>query len=114
MKKLIIISGLVVLLLNALCGLVFSNYEVGNVVATSIVVFMNTILLYSLHIVTMKDAFKMSFSIIFIILGFLLFIFGLFAPRQFENNWFFLLCIITYAIEILFILTTNHISKQNM
>lgn len=59
----------------------------------------------------LKDGFRYSLNCLFIGIGFVEFILGLFAPERFEDNGFLVLVIFTFLLEVALLLGANYISK---
>ena len=111
MKKVILISGVILLVVNILLGLIISAYALLNVGINCGVIALTTALIYSLNIVRLKDAFVVSFTILFSLLGFAEFLMGLFAGDKLENNWWLILVIISTAFELIVLLIATKVSK---
>lgn len=111
MKKVILISGVILLVVNILLGLIISAYDPLNAGINCGVIALTTALFYSLNIVRLKDAFVVSFTILFSLLGFVEFLMGLFAGDKLENNWWLILVIISTAFELIVLLIATKVSK---
>lgn len=96
MKNLFLIIGGLCLVANLVIGLVVSSYAMFNIVVNSIVIVVNTILMYALAGSSVKDAFKISMICIFPLFGLIEFVLGAKAPDTFEDNW--------YVVGVTFIL----------
>lgn len=112
MKKGLLIFGLIFLISNILIGLIVSSYETFNVCLTSVVIIATTLLLEWLSSSNLKDAFKISLTVLFSFLGLVEFVLGLIAPAQFENNWYLVVIIVLIIIESLFVISSSLASKH--
>ncbi len=112
MKKGLLIFGIILLISNILIGLIVSSYETFNVCLTSVVIVATTLLLGWLSSSNLKDAFKISLTVLFSFLGFVEFVLGLVAPSQFEDNWYLVIIIVLIIIESLFVISSSLASKH--
>lgn len=112
MKNLTVIIGVILLMLNVICGLILTGYTLFNVCLTSAVIVITTILLCLLQVVKMKDAFAISLGFLFSFMGMVEFVLGSMSPEQVTDNGHFLTIIVLLAIEVSIILICNYISKN--
>lgn len=113
MKRLIILTAVILLVLNALLGLITTAYQSTNVYLNSAVILLSGIALWVVSTTHMKDAFKVSLTSLFAIIGVIEYILGFFAPTEWSNNWFAVLVIAILALEIIFVLVTNIVTNKN-
>lgn len=114
MKRLIIITTIILLVVNGLLGLILTTYHSINFYLNSGVILLTGILLVIISSTHLKDAFKISLYSLFTIVGGIEYILGFFAPEEWNNNWFIILVLAVSAIEIIIILLTNYvINKTN-
>lgn len=113
MKNITLITGLILLLTNILIGLVLSAYQPFNIVVSSIVIIATTALIYSMRCMTLKDAFYISLTGIFGIVGIIAFVLGLFAPQRFADNWYLIVIFLLIAFEAIMLLIAHKTSKTN-
>ena len=114
MKKLIILITVILLIANALLGVILSGYGSLNVYLNSAIILINGIILYSLYIINLKDAFRYSLTSIFGFVAIVEYALGFCAPTDYENNWFAIFLIITLAVEILIIISVNFVTSKNL
>ena len=113
MKNITLITGIVLLVANLLFGSILSVYPSFNMWLNCGVIAATTVLVYTLSIITLKDAFRISLSMLFGIFGFIAFILGLFAPQQYTDNWYLIAIILIVAFEAI-ILTIAHIISKTI
>ena len=113
MKKLIILTTIILLVVNGLLGLILTAYHSTNVYLNSAVILLTGIVLWMVSYTNLKDAFKISLTSLFAVVGGIEFILGFFAPAEWSNNWFAILVIVVLAIEIIFVLLTNFVTNKN-
>lgn len=112
MKKIIILSSIILLVANLLFGAILSFYGGYNVVLSSMVIVATGILLYLTDTIHLKDGYKISLMLLFTIAGALELILSLFAPNRVVDNWWLILVIILITIEVLLLIITNVISHK--
>lgn len=111
MKNITLIIGIILFVANLLFGSILSFYPSFNMWLNCGVIAATTILIYMLGIITLRDGFRISLSMLFGILGFIDFFLGLFAPQHYENNWYLITIIVIVAFEAILLTITLIISK---
>ena len=114
MKRLIILTTIILLVVNGLLGLILTAYQSTNVYLNSAVILLTGIVLWVVSSTNLKDAFKISLTSLFAVVGGIEYILGFFAPAEWSNNWFAILVIAILAIEIVFVLLTNYVTNKNI
>lgn len=112
MKKIILLGGLTLLVMNLLFGAILSIYESFNITISSGVITINTVILYLTNCIKLKDGFKISISILFTLLGIVGYLLSLFASRSFEDNWYLLLTIFIMGFETMVLFVTYVVSNK--
>ena len=112
MRNITLITGFILLVANLLFGSILSSYPAFNMWLNSGVIVANTVLIYALSIITLRDAFKISLSFLFGVLGFIVFVLGLFAPQQYTDNWYLIAIVLIVAFEAIILTITHIISKK--
>lgn len=113
MKSLTLIVSLILIVVNILAGLILKDYHIENVVMTSIVLIVNTLLLWWVARSDMKDGFKISYHILFPILGFIEFILAIVAPSRWENNYFLIGIILCLAFQAIMVFAAIKTTQHN-
>jgi hypothetical protein len=113
MKRLIILTTIILLVVNGLLGLILPTYQSINVYLNSAVILLSGIVLWVVSSTHLKDAFKISLTSLFAIIGVIEYILGFFAPNEWSNNWFAIFVIVILAIEIIIVLVTNLVTNKN-
>lgn len=99
MKKTFLVLGGLLVLINTSIGIIFSSYNLFNMLIADASVILSTLLLFGLYQSSMADGFKMGFTILFAITGFIRFICAVIMPEQLNDNLPLLFFIIFFAIE---------------
>ena len=95
MKRLIILTTIILLVVNGLLGLILTAYQSTNVYLNSAVILLTGIVLLVVSSTNLKDAFKISLTSLFAAVGGIEYILGFFAPAEWSNNWFAILVLLT-------------------
>lgn len=112
MKRTIIVISLLWLVVNLLLGMLLSAYSWINVAASSVVIIATTLLLWLTNFIMMKDAFKVSLTILFILIGLMEYGIACFMPQHFEDNWGVISIVILIAIQVAVLFITSVTSKK--
>ena len=112
MKRIIILSSAVLLVANLLLGLMLSFYGGYNVAMSSFVIVGTGVLLYLIHTLNLKDAYKISLTLLFAIAGCLEFLLSLISPNRFTDNWWLIIVILLMAFEAIMLIVTSTISNK--
>lgn len=112
MKRIIILSSLVLLIANLLFGAILSSYGAYNVAMSSLVVVATAALLYLTDSLNLKDGYKVSLFLIFSVVGILDFFLSLIAPNRFVDNWWLILVVGLLAFEAIMLIITNTVSNK--
>lgn len=113
MKKLSIILGVIMLLLNIVLGMMFTCYDTFNCVLNCAVIIVETVLLYLVSQITLKDGFRVSLYYLVPLFSFVEFICGLFSSEQFSDNWFLITILLIFVLQIIILTISNYLSKNN-
>ena len=100
MKNIYILFCLVFVILNSIIGLIFSFYPFVNWLTANFVITINVVLLNQLVKSKINDAFKVSLSFIFPVMGVITFILSLFMPEKIEDNLMFATMLIIFTFQL--------------
>ncbi|MBQ0153867.1 MAG: hypothetical protein KBS70_03675 [Bacteroidales bacterium] len=112
MKHLTLIIGVLLLVLNFVIGLIVSAYDTFNMSVNSGVILITTIFIWLLYKMALRDAYRISLTLLFVVIGIIQFVIGCFMPQQFHDNWVLLIEILCFGFEVLMIIVTNFISNK--
>lgn len=113
MKNIEIYMGSLILLLNIVLGAMISSFSLQNIILTSIVIVVTTILMHILNKLKIKDGFKYSFIILFPLFSIIQYTLCLLAPTSIKNNWNITICTIILFFEIILIILSQTLSKKD-
>ena len=111
MKKLFLYTGALLLILNSLFGLILSAYEPFNWVLNDGVILVNLALFNYLAVSRVKDGFKFSMTLFFLVSGFTEFLLGLFMKSYFIDNLILILLCLILIIQVGVLVVMRSISN---
>jgi hypothetical protein len=111
MKKIYLAIGLILVVLNTIIGLIFSGYSTFNFISSDIVIIINTLLLSAIANSKISDGFKVSFSFIFPLLGFVSFILACIMDNKLNDNILLTGVLIISTIQITLLIFTSLLKK---
>lgn len=113
MRKIVFITGVLLLLINTFVGLTFSEYyETHQMLFGDFSIALTTALLYSSYQTNTVDGFRIGNTLLLCISGFIRFICAVSASNQVGNNFSLLLFVVILCIEILLIFISNIMKKK--
>ena len=113
MKKLSLILGVVLLLVNAAVCYLLTSAGQNALIVSSLVIATTFLLLFTAHSVNMKDAFKTSLSFLFVFCGLVEYVLSFFVRDEIRMNGFLLAIVILFVIQVfILIICANH-GKQD-
>ena len=113
MRVLIIIISFILILFNVLAGIIIKDYLLGNIVASSCVILINAILLLLLSNSGMKDAFKISYSLLFPFFGIIEFILAILSPNTWKDNIYYVIILGFIALQFILLFAATKTTKHN-
>lgn len=112
MKKTILILGILALVVNVLLGLLVSKYSYFNMGVNCGVIALNSTLLFCLWQFNLRDAFRISFSFLFSLLGIVDLILGCLMPQKLEDNGYLIAIIAILFVELSLLVITHILSNK--
>ena len=107
MKNLILLTGIVIVLINTISGLIFQDYAIHKMLFADFSIILSTGLLYFMHQIKTADGFKIGFTLLFAITGLIRFICAISSSSEFKNNYAVLIFIIFFCIECVLIFVSH-------
>lgn len=98
-------------MLNLVIGLIFSAYKPFNIGLNCVVIIVNTLMLYSLGVVQIKDGFRISLSFLFLIAAAIEFLLAFFVSETLENNVALTMLILMFAGQVILYVIAYFVSK---
>ncbi len=112
MKKAILIIGCFILILNILFGVLLSKYSYFNMGVNCGAIILNTALLFSIYRFSLRDAYRIMLSFLFVIVGIVEFILTCFMPQYWQDNGYLIAIINLFFIEISLFVVLNVVSNK--
>ena len=113
MKKSIISIGALLILNNLVFGLIISAYDSFNLTISTITIALTIIILLVINGgVKLNDGFNVSLNIIIPIIGIIQYLFALFMPNHFNDNWGLITIILLVVTEVILLIAANSISSK--
>ena len=112
MKRTILILGGLALIVNVLLGLLLSIYDYFNMGVNCGVIALNSALLFCLWQFNLRDAFRISFSFLFSILGIAELVLGCLMPQKLEDNGYLIAIIAILFVEITLFVIVKILSNK--
>lgn len=114
MKQSIIIIGSILIVVNILMGLIISSYGCTNLIVSTFIIVLTTIILLSVNgYLRLKDGYKVSLNVIIPIIGAVEYLIGIFMPSRFSDNWGLIVLLILVAIESIILVAAYSSSTEN-
>ncbi|MCQ2245408.1 MAG: hypothetical protein MJZ69_01305 [Bacteroidaceae bacterium] len=111
MKSTILSIGGILIVTNVLFGILLSAYGIFNMWFNTIMIAITTIMLFLVQANSLKDAFKVSLTILLPISCFMKFVLGCISPERLEDNWCVIVCMFITIVEVLMIMIISKTSK---
>ena len=107
MKHLILISGLILILINSMAGIIFQDYETHNLHFSDFSILLSTGIFFLLYKMNTADGFKIGFVLFFGLTGIIRFICAISMNNEIKNNYSLLIFISVFCLECLLTLVGN-------
>ena len=112
MKKTILLLGVLALIVNVLFGLLLSKYSYFNMGVNCGVIALNTALLFCLYQFNIRDAFRISLSFLFVIVGLVEMILGCLMQQHLQDNACLIAILILLFAEVSLFVIVNILSNK--
>ena len=112
MKHLNLFIGGILLLLNVLIGVIVSSYSTFNVCLTSGIIILSFALIELLKYLKLRDAFRISLTVIFSFLLIVCMVLGVLSPESIKDNGYVVAILVILAIEVIILLSARFISQN--
>lgn len=100
-------------MVNLILGLIVSAYGWINVAVSTFVIAITVMILVLIcSKFLLKDAYKVSLSIIISVLGFIEYLLTVLMPSRFTDNWYIIAIVVLMAFEAVLIVTANSVSTK--
>lgn len=112
MSRITLYIGIIALCVNVAFGAILTCYDTFNVAVSSGSIIITCALIYTIAHIRMKDAFKVSLTLLFVLLGLVDFVLTAFAPSHFTDNWCIVLFMVLCASQVAMLIVTHVVSNR--
>ena len=112
MKNSILITGIILVLINTLLGLIIKDYATHKMLLADFSITLSTGLLYLMYKMKTADGFKIGYTLLFSFTGFIRFISAVLSSSEFKNNYAILVFFIVLCIECVLIFVSHAIRNK--
>jgi hypothetical protein len=112
MKSIFIYTGLLLIFLNSIIGLILNVYDAFNWITNDVIILFNILIMLQLTQLNVKDGFKIGLGFLFPIIAILEFVLGIVLKNRFEDNIYLILILILVFIQIVLLIIGKIISKN--
>lgn len=114
MKTIILSIGGILIAVNLLFGMLLSVYGSFNMWFNTIVIAATTIMLYLVQTLSLKDAFRISLTVLLPITGCIKLLLGLVSPEHVEDNWCVICCVVITICEVVMLMAVHKVSHLSL
>lgn len=111
--NIIIASGVILLVLNFLAGILLSAYNTFNMLLNSAIIVVTVTLSVISVRCTGRDAFRVSLPYIFSVCGLIQFILAIFSPSGFRDNYMIIAILLLIGLEVSGLVSVILLSRQS-
>ncbi|MDG1811461.1 MAG: hypothetical protein P8H13_05955 [Polaribacter sp.] len=112
MKKLFLLSGIFLVILNSISLLIFDNYSIFNNLLVSTSVLITTVLLFLSANKKNADGYRIALSFIYSFLGIIKIIIAFNSKSNFRENYAIIWILIIVFIEIILLYLIEYMNKH--
>jgi hypothetical protein len=107
MKYTLFITGLILVVINTISGLIFQGYAAHKMLFADFSIILTIGLLYLMYQMRTADGFKIGFTLLFGLTGLTRFICAVSSSKEFKNNYAVLIFIMIFCIECVLIYVSH-------
>lgn len=112
MKKIVLIIGGLIFLINTIIGSIFSSYDDFNVILVDINILITIGLLYFLIDSKISDGFKIGLTVLFSITGLIRVLISFFFSENIKDNFSIIILLFLLALEIICLLVSRYLTEK--
>jgi len=112
MKNIIIISYALLIIANAIIGLVLTEYESFNIWMVTATIAINAVFSYLIATSKLQSAFKISLTSIYSVILFIQIILAIVCSKELTNNIIFILYALSFLVQGIIGVVVYSISKK--
>lgn len=107
MKNSILLSGVIIVLINTITGLIFQDYAPHKILFADFSIVLTTALLYLVYQMKTADGFKIGYTLFLGLTGLIRFICAVSSSSELQKNYAVLVFIIILCIECILIFVSH-------
>ena len=111
MKKLLLIAGFILIVLNTLVGLMITKYSSFNYLMVDLSLLISTALIYLFSNSNISDGYKIGLTVLFSITGLVKVVCSIAAPQHFQDNFLMVVVLGLITFEALCLMTAFAMKK---
>ncbi len=111
MKNTILISGLGLVFINTIAGLIMTNYTNFNMLFVDLSLILTTVILWINTASNFADGFKIGLNMAYSLTGLIRFLCALLAVNSFENNYTIIIFLVIVGFEYLVYMLAKFMNK---
>jgi hypothetical protein len=112
MKIAIFFTGLILVIINTVSGLILEDYETQNMLFADFSIIITTGLLYLVYQMKNADGFKIGYTLLFGLTGLIRFIIALSSSSELKNNIAVLIFIIIICLECVLMFVSHSMRNK--
>lgn len=111
MKKIILITGAILLFLNFIIGIILSSISWLNLVISSLVIIISMALVIFVNNAIVKIGYRISLTLLVPFLGFIEYLGAMLMPNTFKDNWILIGIILLGAFQTFLVIFCFGVSR---
>ena len=111
MKKLLLITGFIFIVLNTLIGLLISKYSTFNYLMVDLSLLISTVLIYLFSNSNISVGYKIGLTVLFTITGLIKVVCSIASPQHFQDNLLIIVVLGLISFEILCLISAFAMKK---
>jgi hypothetical protein len=112
MKKIAILTGIVLLIINTLVFIILNDYKLHNMLFANVSIILTSLLLFFLIKFKNADGFKIGLTFVFVITGVIRFSCAILSNNEIQNNFSLLIFVLIIGLEIILMFLTNLLNNK--
>ena len=112
MKKAILYSGLILIILNSIIGFVLPDYKQSNVLLVDISLAISNGLIYGVVESKIVDGFRIGLSVLFILSGFIRVLVAFSSNEDVKDNFSIVILLVILAFEVICFVVSKFLDNK--
>ena len=112
MKKAILYSGIILIILNSIIGFMSSGYKQSNVILVDLSLLISIGLIYGVVESKIADGFRIGLTVLFSITGFIRVIVALSSNEEVKDNFSIMILLVILAFEVICFVVSKFLDNK--